>query len=228
MITPVRNVSYMNRAASAYICFGVAIILIGVVYAYYIVGPSRFLFILLGTALIITGVRSKDKDDNPAESRDYFTLVSALAPGLIHLTTIYKKTQAPKDLMTGMALAMGFFGSLIFIGFIIVASVTELPHIGNPLPIIALCFVLIFGCCDVSITLVNGYCDREDMPYTDGRFENHHENPGKDAIKSAIATIILAIVLSFFMKILVQIDQESLSEFLIQYCVQPFVVISIT
>lgn len=205
----------MNRVTLAYICFGLVIILIGVVYACFIVGPSRFLFILFGTILVVSGVRSKDNNDDSAESRDYLTLVSALAPGMIHLTTIYKKTRAPKDLMAGMILAVGFFGSLIFAGYAIITSMAEIPYIGNPFPIFASCIVLIFGCCDVSITLVNGYCDNEGMPYTDGRFENHHDEPKKDAIKSAITAIILAIILPFIMKVLIQIDQDSLSGFLI-------------
>lgn len=205
----------MNRAASAYICYGLIIIAIGVAYACCIVGPSRLLFVVFGAALVICGVRSRNRDDGSAEDRDYLTLASALSPGIIHLTTIHKETRAPKDLMIGTILAIGFFGSLAFAGFTIVTSAAEIPLIGNPFLAFASCIVLVFGCCDVSITLVNGYCDSKDMPYTDGRFENYHEDPKGDAMKSAALTIILAAVLPFVVQFLIQIDQESLSEFLI-------------
>lgn len=198
----------MNRVASAYICYGLIIIAIGAVYAYFIVGPSRFLFIVFGTALIITGVRSKDSDKDSAGDRDYLTLVSALSPGIVHLTTIYRETRAPKDLVTGIILTMGFFGSFAFAASAIVTFMAGIPIIGNPLPAFASCVVLIFGCCDVSITLVNGYCDREGMPYTDGRFENQHEDPKGDAMKSAVTTIVIAIAVTLLMVWVVSLNPE--------------------
>lgn len=206
----------MNRAASAYICYGLIIVAIGAVYAYRIAGPSRLLFIVFGAALIISGIGSRNRDDDSAGNRDYLTLVSALSPGIVHLTTIYRETCAPKDLMTGAVLAMGFFGGFAFAGSAIVTSMAEIPLIGNPFPAFVSCVVLMFGCCDASITLVNGYCDSKGMPYTDGRFENHHEDPKGDAMKSAVVTIILAVVLPIIVHFLIKVNQESLSVLLIR------------
>lgn len=172
----------MKMIALVYFLYGAICCTLSLVYVAGIgFRPSAGILIGSSVALVVAGVRRYYKDDGSGElKREGLTLIAALSPGLLNITMMYKDSKRKSDLLCG-ALLLSLF--ILSLGYLIVLAAFRDPISNWPDSLKFLLLIMsvmtILGTYDVSVTLVNGYCDSLGLPYGRGRFEIHHEHVKK-------------------------------------------------
>lgn len=195
----------MNKVASTYLMYGLLISLMGIVYAIWISGPSRALILALGLILIYRGVRARKQETS---ERTYLTLIAALSPGVIHLTTIHKESGNPKEILIGILLAMGFFGGISMFALLVVLAVCGIELIPHPCPVMVFSTVIIVGCYEMSVISVNQYCDMKGYPCSEEMFEYTYKNPSRLIRIVLVLTIVVAIAMAILVEYIVSLNPE--------------------
>lgn len=195
----------MNKVASAYIAYGLLVSLVGIVNAVLISGPSRALILALGLVLIYRGFRARKQE---ASERTYLTLIAALSPGVIHLTTIREESGSPKEILIGILLAMGFFGGILMVALTVVSGVYGIELIPYPFPVMVFSIVIVVGCYEMSVISVNRYCDTKGYPCSEEMFEYTYKNPSRLVRIVLVLTIVVAIALAILAGYIVSLNPE--------------------